>query len=52
MLFFTDGNDDLHNAKLDILSQLSFFSINVSAKNFFNVDRRFIGAVCITITLP
>lgn len=38
----------LHNAKQEILTQMTNFDIAVDAKGFFCVDRAFMAGVCIT----
>lgn len=44
-IFCAIDDDDLHNAKQEILAQLSKFDITITARGFFDIDRRFIAAV-------
>lgn len=41
----------LHNAKQEVFMQLSKLDISVQAKGFFDIDRRFIAAVCVLLGL-
>lgn len=49
-VFWTSDNEKLYNAKQELISLVNRFPIHITAKGFFNLDRRFLAAVCFVST--
>lgn len=44
-VFWTSANEKLYHAKQELVSLINRFPIQITAKGFFIVDRRFLAAV-------
>lgn len=44
-VFWCGDNDELHNAKLELVEQMEKFQIAIKAKGFFDVNREFLATV-------
>lgn len=43
--FWSGDNDQLHNAKQELIDQMNKFHISFEAKGFFVLDRQFLASV-------
>lgn len=48
LVFWCGRNVELHGMKNELIEQMNEFPININAKGFFDMNRRFLGAVSVS----